>query len=572
MVDSSKKALMLQWLHIRNIALLEQVEVDFAPGLNLLTGETGAGKSILVDALGLVLGARSSPELIRTGADSAWVEASFAVERAPAELKAILDAACIDLEESSLTVRREITRSGRGRVAVNGAAGANALLRDLAPFLADIHGQGEAAFLQEPEAGLDVLDAVGLAEEPSLASRVETAFARLARLEQEIAALQKAQREREARREALSYQLQEIERVAPRAGEDRELASERAVLAHGEKLLALAGEAYGLLYESEGSALSQLAQVWKRLSELGSIDARFVPFLGARESLKSQLEDLALFLRDYRARVDFTPGKLDEVESRLAQLERLTKKYGGSLEAVLAHRDECRRGLASLETAADRESELVAERESIAQDYYTAAQQLSERRRAAAKRLEKDVLSELSELAMEKSRFAVSFAEPAAREDRTVWGPRGLDRVELLFSANPGEELRALGRVASGGELSRFMLALKSVAARGESPKTLIFDEVDTGIGGRVAEILGRKLKALARFHQVICVTHLPQIASFADAHFRIGKREAKGRTVTEIERLEREGRVNEIARMLAGETITETARRHAEQLVAGKS
>jgi len=563
---------MLQWLHIKNIALIEQVEVDFAPGLNLLTGETGAGKSILVDALGLILGARSSPELIRTGAESASVEASFLLERAPVELRAVLDAASIDLEESGLTVRREITRSGRGRVAVNGAAGAAALLRDLAPFLADIHGQGEAAFLQSPEAGLDVLDAAGLSAEPELGSRVESAFARLSALEHEITELQKVQREREARRDVLAYQLEEIERVAPRVGEDQELASERAVLAHGEKLLALAEEAYGLLYESEQSALSQLAQVWKRLSELGAIDARFAPYLGARESLKSQLEDLAFFLRDYRDRVNFTPGRLDEVESRLAQIERLTKKYGGSLEAVLRQGQDCRRALENLETAADRELELSAEHSKVARDYYAAGQELSQRRQQAAKRLEKEVVAELRELAMEKSRFTAAFSDPPTFEDRAQWGPRGLDRVELLFSGNPGEELRPLGRVASGGELSRFMLALKSVAARGESPKTLVFDEVDAGIGGRVAEILGRKLKGLARFHQVICVTHLPQIASFADAHFRLGKRQSKGRTITEIEQLDRDGRVNEIARMLAGETITETARRHAEQLVAGKT
>jgi DNA repair protein RecN (Recombination protein N) len=563
---------MLEWLHIRNVALIEQVEIDLAPGLNLLTGETGAGKSILVDALGLALGARSSPDLIRSGADSASVEAGFLVDRGAAELTALLDAACIDWEEGSLTIRREINRAGRGRVAVNGAAGANALLRDMAPFLADIHGQGEVSFLHQAAAGLDVLDAVVLGEDAALGPQVGALYASLVRLEQEISDLRKAQREREARRDMLSYQLGEIEQAAPQPGEDRELASERSVLAHGEKLRALAEEAHGLLYESDGSVLSQLAQVWKRLSELGAIDPRFQPYLAARESLDSQLEDLAFFLRDYGSRVDFTPGRLDQVESRLAELERLTKKYGGTLEAVLRHAEQCRRALSSLETAADREAGLTAERDEVARGYLEAAKRLSQRRKAAARRLEKDVLSELGDLAMEKSRFSVTFAEPPEEpEDRSRWSARGIDAVELLFSANPGEELRPLARVASGGELSRFMLALKSVAARGELPKTLVFDEVDAGIGGRVAEVVGRKLKELSRFHQVVCVTHLPQIARFADAHFRISKRQAKGRTLTVIERLTEEGRVNEVARMIAGETITETARRHAEQLVTEK-
>ncbi|HEX9723102.1 MAG TPA: DNA repair protein RecN, partial [Vicinamibacteria bacterium] len=318
---------------------------------------------------------------------------------------------------------------------------------------------------------------------------------------------------------------------------------------------------------------SRMAQVWKQVEELAEIDEGVRPFLASREAVSSQLDDLALFLRDYRERIESAPGRLDEVELRLAELERLKRKFGGDLESVLAHRAECEKGLARLQDSSQILGEIREKKSKAAAEYLAAARALGKLRKKAAKSLQTNVLQELRGLAMEKARFVLEVHTPAdAEPERGMWRSTGLDAVELGFSANPGEDLRPLSRIASGGELSRFMLALKSVAAGAGESKTLVFDEVDAGIGGRVADVVGDRLKSLSRSHQVICVTHLPQIASFADVHFRIEKKEARGRSVTSVQPLDRKGRVDEIARMLAGSEVTESARRHAEALVAAKS
>jgi DNA repair protein RecN (Recombination protein N) len=316
--------------------------------------------------------------------------------------------------------------------------------------------------------------------------------------------------------------------------------------------------------------LARLAQVWKRVSELAEIDSRMAPFMDSRSAVTSQLEDLALFLRDYRERIRFTPGRLDEVEDRLALLDRLKKKYGGSLATVLAHQNECKTALDRLENEEEHLSRIKDEIDKTVADYLKAARALSRQRKDTAQKLQKRVQAELRSLAMEKARFAIEVSR-AAEASREGWKETGLDDVEFFFSANPGEDLRLLSRIASGGESSRFMLALKSVATEGEQSKTLVFDEVDTGIEGRVADIVGEKLKQLSRTHQVICITHLPQIASFADVHYRIEKTVSRGRTTTGVERLDHGGRIQEIARMLAGAAVTESALRHAEQLVSDK-
>jgi DNA repair protein RecN (Recombination protein N) len=570
---------MLGWIRVRNIAVIDELQVSFEPGLNLLTGETGAGKTILIDALSLILGSRASSDLIRTGAEQASVEAGFELEAVPEALEERLAEAGIDANGEEIVVRREVVpatkakkavKAIKGRVAVNGAAGATSLLRDMAPFLVDIHGQGESAALARAESGLELLDQSG--DYRAEKQEAFDTYRRYAGLEQEEAELSGEAKDAATRREFLTFQFDEIERAKPRVGEDTELEEERRLLAHGERLRGLTQQAYGALYEEEGSVLARLAQVWKQVGELAEIDPRLKPYLASREAVGSQLDDLALFLRDYREQIRSAPGRLDEVETRLAELERLKKKFGGSLQAVLAHRDECERALDRLESSGHLLTEIREKKERAAGQYLAAARELSKRRHAAAKALQAKVVRELRALAMEKARFSIGLSVPEeAPEDRSCWRESGLDVVELLFSANPGEDLRPLSRVGSGGELSRFMLALKSVAARGEQSKTLVFDEVDAGIGGRVAEVVGEKLKALSRSHQVICVTHLPQIASFADAHFRIEKNESRGRTVTRVRRLDRKGRVDEIARMLAGAKVTDSARKHAEQLVAGK-
>ncbi len=561
---------MLRWIRVRNIAVIDELEVNFEPGLNLLTGETGAGKSILVDALGLILGARASTDLVRSGATSALVEAGFELEPFPQELGPRLSAAGIDVERGEIVIRREVFSSSRGRVAVNGCGVATTLLHELAPYLADIHGQAGHVSLLRPGAGLGLIDRLGQCE--SLREEAGAVYRHLARLEQERTELEREARDKKNKQELLKFQLSEIDRTEIRTGEDRRLEEERTILAHSVRLRTAAEEAYAVLYEEEDSVLARLAQIWKRVAELAEIDSRLGSFADSQASVTSQLEDLALFLRDYREQIRFTPGRLDEVEERLAMLERLKNKYGGSLEAVTSHRRRSAEMLDRLATDEERLGHLQTEIDGKRHRYLDLAKRLSEHRRETSEVLEKRVEQELRSLAMEKSRLSIQLLAVGETDDWSSWRETGLDEVHLLFSANPGEELRLVSRIASGGESSRFMLALESVATKGESPKTLVFDEVDTGIGGRVADVVGEKLNELSRVHQVVCITHLPQIACFADAHYRIEKAIMEGRTVTRIERLSHKGRVNEIARMLAGAVITESARRHAEQLVTEKS
>jgi DNA repair protein RecN (Recombination protein N) len=384
--------------------------------------------------------------------------------------------------------------------------------------------------------------------------------------------LERQARDVQARQELYEFQAAEIDKAGVEFGEDQALEEERQLLVHEERLRSAADDAYGILYDAENSVLSGLARVSKRVAELAEIDSRLVPFVENQSSVSSQLEDLALFLRDYREQIRCTPGRLDQVEERLAFLERLKKKYGASLAAVIAHGQDCRRSLEQFENNTDRLTELEEQIVAAEKGYLDSAGKLSARRRQTAHAFEKRVERELHGLAMEKARFAIKVSDARNNTESTAgWRETGLDVVDLVFSANPGEELRSVSRIASGGESSRFMLALKSLGTKGEQPKTLVFDEVDAGVEGRVADIVGEKLKELSRAHQVICITHLPQIASFADVHYRIEKTVSHGRTATGVERLDHQGRVEEIARMLAGSVITDSARRHAEQLVSEK-
>ena len=549
-------------MRVENVAVIDHLEVDFEAGLNLLTGETGAGKSILIDALGLVLGNRASSDLVRTGAESAHVEAGFEIDPFPELLGARLLDAGIE-PEPELVIRREITKAGRGKIVVNGVGSSRALLRDMSTFLVDIHGQGDNLALLRPDAGIELLDVFsGLSV---LRGQVADAFAGVESTQGELERLEQAAQERGSRREYLEFELNELDKAELVAGQDEELASERKLLTHAEKLKDLSERSYASLYENEGSVVSRLAQVFQHVEELASIDGRWQRYIDERDALTGQLEDLALNLRDYREEIQVAPGKLDAIETRLALLERLKKKHGGTLDAVLERQERAREELLKLSRSSDKLNELREQLDAARAKYRALAAELSKMRKNSAKRLEKAVVKELPSLALQKARFAAAISEGD-------WRVSGMDVVDLLFSANPGEELRALGKVVSGGELSRFMLALKAVSAKGDTSKVLVFDEVDAGIGGRVADAVGEKLKELATLHQVICVTHLPQIASFAPSHYRIDKIERKGRIETRIERLDSEARVDEIARMLAGAVVTESARAHARQLVTEKS
>jgi DNA repair protein RecN (Recombination protein N) len=553
---------MLKLLRVNNIALIPALEVEFGPGLTLLTGETGAGKSILIDALGLLLGDRASSDLVRSGEERGSVEAVLEIEGAAG----ILEERGLPCEGDEVILRREIQTAGKGRASVNGALVPLSLLRDLAPHVAVIHGQHEPQGLLDPATHLDFLDEFKGAEEGRALAEY---YRDLRAAEASLDRLREERRDLERRREMLEFQAEEIERAGLVPGEDEALRLEKARQANADRLSSLSGEAYALLYDDEEAVLGRLAQVLKRVEDLSAIDPDFRSFVEGRASLVAPLEDLALRLRDYHERLEVTPGRLDEIESRLSQIERLKKKYGASVEEVLALGARCRRDLEVLASPEAQEAALEERRRQCATAYLERARALSKRRRAAASELRKLVQAGLAELAMEKTRFEVAF-DPSEEipSDPARWTERGLERAEFLLSPNAGEDLRPLARIASGGELSRIMLALKSVV-RSEAPGlTLVFDEVDAGIGGRVAEVVGRKLKAIAARQQVVCVTHLPQIAAFADQHLAVRKRVERGRTMTLVEPLTGEARVEEVARMLGGETITTTARQHAREML----
>jgi DNA repair protein RecN (Recombination protein N) len=548
---------MLRLLRIRNLAVIEAVDVDFDDGFNVLTGETGAGKSILVEAVGLLLGARASADLVRTGEAQASIEALF-------------DDAGVEL-----VVRREISSQGRSRSFVNGALATAAALRELSQRLVELHGQHEHQALLDPLTHLPLVD-VHARLEP-LVAKVAAAWAVLRSVRDQLDRSRMDAREKAARLELISFQLSEIEKADPRPAEDEELAAAKSVLANAERLQRLCEESYATLYDSDGAVLAGLSGIWKRVGELAAIEPQFGPYLEARDAIKSQLEDLASFLRSYAAGVDASPGRLQEVEDRLALLERLKRKYGPTLDDVIAKGAVLGRERELLTGAGEKADDLQRAVTAATGAYLEAARDLSASRRRVAATFATAVEALLAELAMSRTRFEVRFNVGELPEDR--WGERGIDEAEFFVSPNPGEDLRPLARIVSGGELSRVMLALKTLAAT-DAPsvsgptqvpagaKTLIFDEVDAGIGGRVADVVGAKLADLGGRFQVLCITHLPQIAARATTQFRIEKHVRGSRTVTSVARLDPETRIEELARMIGGAAITDAVRASAREML----
>lgn len=550
---------MIKFLRINNIALASGVELELGPGLTVLTGETGAGKSILLDALGLVLGGRGGGDLIRTGENRAAVEA---IVDLPAATTWLQDHG-IDADGTEVILRREIQSAGKGRATINGALVPVALLRELAPRVAAIHGQHEPQGLLDPESHLPLLDQHGDLE--ALAGEVAQAWQRWQRAEGDRAAFERDRRELERRRESLAQQLAEIERGQLQPGEDLALEREKAVVANADRLAILCAEAYDALYDDDAAVLSRLRQIYRKVEDLAALEPRFGSALEARAGVTSALEDLAYGLRDFRDDLQVAPGRLDAIESRLAAIERLRRKYGATADEVLAFAESARRELEQLDAPEARREQLAAEAAEARDRFVELGRDLSGRRRAAATDLERRMQKGLRELALEGTRFEVRFA--VAGDDLAGAGDHGLERAEFFIAPNVGEDLRPLARIASGGELSRLLLALKSAAIR-EQGHTLVFDEIDAGIGGRVAEVVGRRLRAMAQRHQVLCVTHLAPIAAQAHTHLSVSKETRSGRTFTQVRRVEGAARVDELARMLAGEKVTEAARRHARELV----
>ena len=541
---------MLRFLSIRNLAVIDRLELEFEPGLCVLTGETGAGKSILVGAVGLLAGGRASGDLVRTGEDAASVEAIFEKP-----------------DGTELIVRREIaSQGGRSRAFVDGALASSSTLRDLAAPLVDLHGQHEHQVLLDPGAHLDLLDEfAGLS---GVRPAVADAFHSWQRVKAERERLLTGEREKAARIEFIAFQLQEIDRIAPRTGEDEELAATRQVLANADKLRRLCGEAYAALYDGEHAALAALGTVWRRVGELAAIDDRFKQHTEARESVKAQLEDLAFFLRSYSEGIDASPDRLQEVEDRLAMLERLKRKHGPTLDEVLAKAEALRRERDDLVNAGERAAALDAEVSAAREEYRRLADQLSASRRRAAARFSRDLERTLGELAMARTRCEVRFGDTT---EESSWTERGFDEAEFFISPNAGEDLRPLARIASGGELSRIMLALKTLASTDAPGKTLIFDEVDAGIGGAVADVVGARLQKLAERVQVLCITHLPQIAAHGGTHYRISKAVRNGRTMTSVARIAAQDREEELARMIGGSAVTSTVLASAREMLASR-
>ena len=540
---------MLRFLGVRHLAVIDQLEVEFGPGLTVLTGETGAGKSILIEAIDLLAGGRASTDLVRTGEEQAAIQAVF--DRA---------------DGREVIVRREVSAAGRSRAFIDDALATTTALKELGASLVDLHGQHEHQTLLDPAQHITLLDT--FLDRPAQIAEVAERFAEWRAA---LAALDRTRlddREKRARIDMASFQLHEIDKVAPRAGEDERLAAERMVLANADRLSRLSTEAYAALYDGEHAALPSLATVWKRVGDLAALDARFAPYLEQREAVKSSLEDLAHVLRSYGSHLEASPDRLQVVEDRLAALERLTRKYGPTLADVLATQQQLKDDLAALGAGEEQAARLERDERQARERFRTTAEAISTLRGAAAARLSRTLEAELAELAMPDSRVEVQVA---AGERPEEWTARGIDRVEFFLSPNPGEELRPLARIASGGELSRVLLALRTLAAPEGEGRTLVFDEIDAGVGGAAADAVGARLQRLSERYQVLCITHLAQIAARATTHLHIAKHVRGGRTLTAVTALDVAGRELELARMIAGAEVSAEVRASARAMLASR-
>ena len=557
---------MLLELRAENYAVIDHAIAEFGPGLNLLTGETGAGKSILVDALALLMGAKGSADVVRHGADKAVVSCVF---ESTAGSEATLEANGIDVEGHEIILRREIAESGKGRVYVNNQLATVAVLRALAPELALVHAQSETLGSFDGAQQRHLLDRFASLS----AEAVGEAYARWKDLKNRLEGLERDEQDRLRMVDLWQFQNREITGAGLTAGEDEALETERKVLMNAEKLYTAAMNAYELLYDGSGSAESTLRAALKQLEELARYDEKFAEQAQALASTLAVVEDAGASARDFAEGTQASPERLAEIEDRLALLDRLKRKYGATAADVMAYGEEVAQKLAEVENRDETLKTLRAQLAQAAGIYRQTAQTLHTERVAAAKKLEKLAEVQVNDLAM-KAKLGITVT---ANEDSEVWTAHGWDMVEFRIATNAGEPMKPLDEIASGGEMSRVMLALKVTveegAAKGQRrktavPRTLVFDEIDIGIGGRAAEAVGRKLKELSKAQQILCVTHLPQIAAFADQHFVIEKQEKQGRTKTSVRLMKEPERVEEIARMLSGEKLTDASRKNAEQML----
>jgi len=588
---------MLTLLSISNIALINELRVEFESGLNLLTGETGSGKSIIVDALGVLIGGRFTSDLLKSGTERGFIEGLFSVVRVD-ELEALLTAAGITVaaaryweepaeqradeshEPYELIIRRELSAGGRNKIFINNQLATQALLRDLRAFLVDIHGQGDQQTLFNSATHLELLDEfaalAGSSNFAGLRHEVAASYQRWNGLKRELEELQGDEAEKFQLVDILEFQIDELERAQLAIGEDATLEEERRRLLNVEKLTLLCAESYALIYEDKDAALTRVRLAAKQIEELADYESSFRDYLEGLEQARSVLEDLAFSLRDFADKLEFSPARLEQIGNRLAEISSVKRKYGGSIETALEHLARSEDRLRQIQHGDERQAEISMKLAAALATYLERAAQLHGERVRAARKFEQAVEQGLGEVAMENAKFQVQIAAADAvqlesEKDHAGSGPftaRGIDQVDFYFSANVGEAVKPLARVASGGEASRLMLVLKTVANASKFPRTIVFDEIDSGIGGRVSEAVGVKLKRLSQTNQVLCVTHQPQIARFADSHLLVKKETAGGRTEVNVEILDRRARVEEIARMLTGAEITDSARRHARELL----
>ncbi|MDQ6907953.1 MAG: DNA repair protein RecN [Chloroflexota bacterium] len=572
---------MLVELSIQNIAIIDRLRVTFEPTLNALTGETGAGKSIIIDALGAVVGGRTSPDMLRTGEERARIEAVFDLgDRLDPALIALLDEAGIEHEDGTLILARDLQSNGRSVARINGQTVTVGLLGRVGERLVDIHGQSAHLSLLRPATHLDFLDAyAGLMERRAQLAALVT---RVRRIRAERAELEQDDRELARRTDLLRFQVDEIASASLEPDEDEALRAERHRLSNASNLQVIADTVYRTLREGTPprgtSVVEGLRDVAKNLGELAKLDPALAEAESEVDEMVYLLEDVAATVRTYRDTVEDNPARLADVEDRLALIRDLERKYGGTVEEVLAFGEEAQRELAALEGSEERLAQLRVEEATVLRQIGERAGKLSQARQKAASRLARAVEAEIAHLAMGRTRFTVFQSQeddlegaPVGGEDgharHLAFDARGVDRVEFLIAPNAGEAPKPLARIASGGETARLMLALKSVLAAADATPTLVFDEVDVGIGGRSGQVVGETLSSLARTHQVLCITHLAQVAAFADGHFRIIKRDVRGRTISDVERLDEPERIEELAAMLDGVPITPAARASARDL-----
>ena len=559
---------MLSQLIITNFAIIGHLEIHFKVGLNVLSGETGAGKSIIINAVNLILGGRASADLIRTGEDEARVEALFVLPE-NSTVKGLLKELGLDFE-GELVIKRQISREGRNKIAINGSMATLQMLSRIGVMLMSISGQHENQVLLKPDNHLYLLDDFGSLTEERLS--LNTLFARYQALKGDRQKMEREIREREDKQDLARFQREEIERGDLRPGEDELLEAEKRRLVHAEQLRDIVGETYGTLYEEDGSILSRLAACTRRLEKGSEIDDALKPLNKVLESVKIEVEEAALDLRERLKSITADPRRLEQVEERLQLIGKLKRKYGSSIEEILQVKERLSHLMTDLEEKREALKEVQKRITDLEREIVGKAVLLSGKRKEAARNFEEALRNELALLDMAGTRFEARFNDKVGLDHIENVTGDGMDWVEFMMSPNVGEDLKPLSKIASGGELSRIMLALKTILARTASVETIVFDEVDSGIGGATAEVVGDKLKSLARFHQILCITHLPQIASKGSTHFAVRKRVVEGRTGTVISELGREERVKEIARLLGGKTVSQKAVAHAKEMLTTSS